>query len=653
MEMKKSTSLSRLKRFAAALAAVSIAIICLLTQSQAAYAAGWDSGLVKDRLYEATLVWNSVYNNYGLWETVPELDWNDAFVQCVENVIGIESSYEYSMELFEFLAKINDGHSRISGKKPWISYPGITIEYVEGKFYVTDPQNTDIPLYSEVLKIDGQPAKEYITDQYLVLSGSTTEHSNVVSALRHYFFGESGTSVEIVYKTVDGKEETEIVMFNAQWCDLSVIDERRRNIPFEAEYLYPGIEAYLLPGGIVYIIIDSFMVDPCEGFDKLIEENGLDKTAAGFIIDLRQNGGGNEHFGLELFRRFTDYAGLPLNEFHMQEIDKHLAAKASLIIDKYDDHEDLINTDEWDEYLESGMMMLNNRFYNTYLFDISVYVAQTITLQKPELTQPAIILSSYMSGSAAESIMDKIKADGKFLILGTNTNGGTGTVLIDDLPISGSVGISSQRCFTSEGYDIQNNGVQPHVWSEQTYDDMLENKDTTLLLAIDLINMAGSDPEGYEQYITDNKYIYDIEPLNNPENLTELVFERLKKCGTPDGVLTDGEKVLGLAEIWRRVTNYYTGFDNLSYSAHNLAVAKWNAAYKNSIPLVLECGDLDEYYGFLQEFIALIGDPGCFVVPPGTDAGLLNPEIQSAVFALPEGGRFYVAAPAAEAEETY
>ena len=70
-------------------------------------------------------------------------------------------------------------------------------------------------------------------------------------------------------------------------------------------------------------------------------------------------------------------------------------------------------------------------------------------------------------------------------IIGTNTAGGTGQLLITELPGEMLFAVSTYNCVMEDGTPICNNGVQPDIWCEQTVDDALAGKDTVLLKAID------------------------------------------------------------------------------------------------------------------------------------------------------------------------
>lgn len=600
----------------------------------------------KDRIYEISLVWNNAYNHYGQWGRLPSLDWNTAFIDSVQHVIDIEpgpsSGYAYLHELLAFYALLENGHGGIRFKVG--SSLEVTIEYTGGKYYVVDPKGTGIPRCSEILAMDGIPMNDYLAD-YLILNGCKTSHSNIVSTIDRYLINEKGTVAEMTVKTPEGVEKTVPVAFNSGANDFKVFHNRRKNVSVVETYNCAGVEAYMLECGIVYIYVSEIAGNHTTNLEKLIKENTLDVKATGFIIDFRRCGGGNSIYGINMLALFTDFSPVTSVGQYQTYFHKIYGSIGSRLVYEYDDLDVLRASEDWnDEFAEPSILMLENRFeygygpgeYTYGEYNYPLYTAKNL------LTQPVVLLAGSGTECASETMLDAARASGRFLILGTPTFGSLGNAWIGYLPMNGSMQIPQDRSISYEGFDISSNGVQPHIWCEESYEDMLENRDTQLLLAMGLINLANDDAEGYERYLEENEHVYDIKPIEEPDDYLETVFDRLHYCGTPDGVLTDGEKIIGLAEIWRRIQQFYYGFEGMSESTLRLTIAKWNAAYKDYIVKVLETADIDEYYDVLSLFIALLDDPGTYVVSPGAEGKEYEYTGYWAVFPLPECGRLYI-----------
>ena len=69
-------------------------------------------------------------------------------------------------------------------------------------------------------------------------------------------------------------------------------------------------------------------------------------------------------------------------------------------------------------------------------------------------------------------------------LIGTNTAGGTGQLLLAELPGGFRFAVSTYNCVMADGTPVCNNGVQPDIWCEQTVADALSGRDTVLLKAV-------------------------------------------------------------------------------------------------------------------------------------------------------------------------
>ena len=70
-------------------------------------------------------------------------------------------------------------------------------------------------------------------------------------------------------------------------------------------------------------------------------------------------------------------------------------------------------------------------------------------------------------------------------LIGTNTAGGTGQLLLKELPGGFRFAVSTYNCVMEDGTPICNNGVQPDIWCEQTVSSALAGQDAVLLRAIE------------------------------------------------------------------------------------------------------------------------------------------------------------------------
>lgn len=572
-----------------------------------------------ERIYGIAYLWKEAYMNYGLWEIVPELDWNLAFLDHFDNVTNCGTDFDYINELKKYLAELEDGHSYVThGTTAFQEVMGrlpMGIGRVEEKFFIVAAGTTagSIPYLSEIIKINNIPTDTYIRDYYFPLFGGKTKGADYYYVFDNLLSSNKEMSeIDLTLLTKEGDVINRTVTYTQNAAGTDIYSSRanmRGNISAKKHYIYDSFQVEEIEDDIFWIIIDTFANNNLAGdFEIFLKESNekgsIAERAKGFIIDVRFNNGGSSSNGDSILKWFFDLSKVTPTEQRSQYFDKSKAAKGSQLIDKYDDFQNFEDSVAFNSSDTQGVLMLNNRYFTSGYYKGMASV--------PVLTQPAIILTSYRTASAAEDFVNKSKDSGRLLVLGTNTFGGTGSVIQKTgTAFNINIGFSSSHCLSYEGYSVTNNGMQPDIWCEQTIEDLYNDVDTIYTKAVELITLANADPAAYVRYIEDNRYKCDIKPFDEPENLLETAFDRLKYCGVPDGVLTDGEKFLGLAEIWRR-TEQFLPMD--------LAGNVTDEIFKSFIGKVLCADDITQYYDALAEYLAAFGDSGSYVVYPG-DAG--------------------------------
>ena len=80
-------------------------------------------------------------------------------------------------------------------------------------------------------------------------------------------------------------------------------------------------------------------------------------------------------------------------------------------------------------------------------------------------------------------------------------------------------------------------------------------------------------------------------------------------------ILSDSEKIYGLAEFWKEASYNFAHFDHVSD-------LDWNATFVEYVPKVLEAKSTKEYYRVLMRFAALLKDGHTGVYPPTEVTGI-------------------------------
>ena len=133
----------------------------------------------EEKVYGLSVIWETAKTYYGMWDQVPELDWDAEYQAAIARVLEADSLYAYYNELSAFTALLRDGHTQLgcldkdfqtalrTGRGFWVS--PISLRYMEDAFVLSAaPRSTlaKIPLGSTVTEINGLPTGEYLEQEY-------------------------------------------------------------------------------------------------------------------------------------------------------------------------------------------------------------------------------------------------------------------------------------------------------------------------------------------------------------------------------------------------------------------------------------------------------------------------------------------------------
>ena len=405
---------------------------------------------IEDRLRGLYMVYRSSVNKFGLWSLLPDdFDWNDIYGEYVSKVIEAEDLGEFYMVLQSFVSHLGDGHSGVV-LPPTIKmyYSPIYAVLIDGRVIVwaTDKEQSGIPVGSEVIRINGVSAMEYLRLFYGHLTNIQPILAKESQIVNDFFWRSTiRKDIEIKIKLPDGNTSYHILTFMCKEPDIDYVMPRLNygNISDHYEYSTNTFWTQQHRYNILRIRVNHFLDN---NFIKEIRDylsKSLDADAV--IIDARGHSGGNSALGYHLLSHFID--AFELNHL-IYIIDGH----------KIDSRQ-------------------TNASLHSYLNSQSVKLYEL----------PIVILTDHRAGSAGEDFVSMAKNTDRFTIIGTNTMGATGQLANISLPGGGNLFLTTQRTITRDGIDITNNGIAPDIWVEQTYEDFLSGTDTQLKVAIEYL----------------------------------------------------------------------------------------------------------------------------------------------------------------------
>lgn len=568
------------------------------------------------RIADMAVAWKAAYTDYGNWELAWDVDWNRAFLEHFDAVRNADREYSFFVEMNRFLAELGDGmHTAFTYDWALYEFIGnlpVFISMVEDDYYITtirDDFYADL-ISGRVVAVNGIPMKEYLERYLFGFWGTQTPTAIYQNALDLFnSYGEVGTSLELTVYTKNGETVTDVFTYTTErTVAVNSNRLRRENNDFINTYEYDTFIAYETQNGVFIVRIDSFRFSQLtDQFDEFMNE--VRDRAAGFIIDVRSNYGGFSKNSDAVLKWFVDMSELKPIQMRDQYITPDAVA-ASWLVESL--AEGLMDFKDLGEQDINELLMLDHRYYIDATMDRAV-------LNSAPLEVPVLVLTSHVTVSCGEVFTDAAKAGG-LTVIGTNTAGCMGWIKETKTPDGGKFVTSGDRDFTYDGYDYFSTGVYPDVWSELTVADLLAGEETIYKQALFIMELMMYHPEGFDVYMADYRYEYETKPLKTDIS-PESAVKRLSVCGDPDGVLTDGEKVLGLMEIWRRVTDFY----NRTWSDTYISPQKWDSWFISYIPHVLAAENVADYYMVLTDFISLLKSPDTAVYADKTELFTYEP----------------------------
>lgn len=391
-----------------------------------------------DRLAGLSLLWSEARYNFANFDLVPNLDWDAHYRAAIPRVLATQSTADYYQELRRFYAALEDGHSGVTVPRElrshFYSRPPIYTRLIEGRviiYRVNSKRLHAVGLRSgqEILTIDGIPVRNYAADKVRPFQSASTPQDLDVRVFTYGLLqGDEETAVELVVSDAAGNKQ-EFSVPRSGYADEDKI---------EADTVSFDIRD--LGDGILLLDIRTFNEESVlEAFTERFEEIS---RAAGLIIDLRQNGGGNSSFGWGILAQLVDEP-FPTSQWKTRLY--RPAYRAWSRPEAWSWHEG-----ESYEYDPHG-----THFY----------------------AGPVAVLSGPRTYSAAEDFLAAFRQANRGPIIGQPSGGSTGQPLSFKLPGGGFARVCTKRDWFADGTEFVGRGVIPDILVEDTVADLREGHD--------------------------------------------------------------------------------------------------------------------------------------------------------------------------------
>ncbi|HEY8188139.1 MAG TPA: S41 family peptidase [Pyrinomonadaceae bacterium] len=212
------------------------------------------------------------------------LDWDAQRTTFRPLAADAGSSQELYAILRRMIGSLDDPHTRVFAPeekfdwwRPRFVSTGLAIAEVDGQATVVQvergsaPQRAGVRVGDVIEAVSGEPASSLIKERLAISPGSVSASSRF-RAFAKLLDGPPGSSVEVSWRTKDGKRES--ARFDRHWGQREL-----------------GVKVRRVQGEYAVIEIDAFTKPIAAAFTRSLKKR-VD-GATGIIIDLRGNGGGD------------------------------------------------------------------------------------------------------------------------------------------------------------------------------------------------------------------------------------------------------------------------------------------------------------------------------------------------------------------------
>lgn len=441
----------------------------------------------EQKIYELSLIWKEAEYNFAFWHKFDKsFNWDEEYKKALERVLKTNNIYDYYKELMKFVALLKDGHTgvwlpkEVINSDEYFSTIPLLVQFIDNQYVIT---NVDISIkdivkrYSIIRMIDGIPTKEYIEKNIYPFIWHEKEDSCAYQTIAYLFRGPLNSNVELLLE-YNGVEYNVILTRTNKKMKCYYQQVKFSSEPLTTIYDSKSHMIQMTNDGIAIITISSMMND--ELGEDMFKNYILLKDAKGYIIDIRNNGGGNSNNADHVSSLFIGDSFRIDNAYHPIHIGAYKAWG------KYNKVNEMTDKEFKQQYGENSfydkIYKICNHIY--YEHDESDTIIQNVP---GKLVGPIVILSSAYTASAAENFINVMRHNTDAIVIGSASYGSTGQPLMYELESGGGFRICTRRSLALDGSEFINLGFKPDIECCLSIDDFKTNTDSVMKKAIETI----------------------------------------------------------------------------------------------------------------------------------------------------------------------
>ena len=166
-----------------------------------------------DKIYGLSKFWQEVNYNFIYLNKIDRKMWDKEYQKLIIDVQNTNNDYEYYLLLQKFCALLNDGHTGINFPETVLDNIYVT-DFGEYRLFLTNIEDkaiitrvnyskrNEIPIGSEIIKVNGISTSVYLEEKVIPYTSASTDYLRQGWAVKNMFLGQEGAAFEIEIKYV-------------------------------------------------------------------------------------------------------------------------------------------------------------------------------------------------------------------------------------------------------------------------------------------------------------------------------------------------------------------------------------------------------------------------------------------------------------------
>lgn len=356
-------------------------------------------------------------------------NWDSVLKEFIPKMVNGKGELEYTLNLFELVGKIQDGHSMVGKFSNEVSeffgnkLPPFAIDFIEGKVVVTETienvPNSNIKIGDVILKLDEKDMKDVIKEKAKYFPPTSTNYNNGI--LKYFLLRTNKDSINLTIER-DGNIRVEKVVFSMEYFKAPKQREKKPSHSLKDNILY------IAPGYLEKGEINNIM-------DKYVNTKGI-------IVDLRQYPSDDLTIRLPKYLMDKQVEFVKFSKVNLKKPGEFVFTNNSKI-----------GSDNPEHYKGKVILLINEE-----------------TVSHGEYTAMAL------------------RKAPKATVVGNNSAGADGNAVYFMLPGRVPISMSGIGVYYPDGTETQKIGIVPDVKVIQTIKGFREGRDEIIEKAIEIIN---------------------------------------------------------------------------------------------------------------------------------------------------------------------